>query len=114
MNATTTEILTNSEVIAVDQDALGVQGHIVSGKGTNSQVWVKKLFGVNTVAVLLLNRSTSSVSITAQWSDLGIPAAAATVRDLWAKKDLGSFTGSYTAASVPGHGSVMIKVVSGN
>jgi alpha-galactosidase len=114
MNATTTEILTNSEVIAVDQDALGVQGHIVSGKGANSQVWVKKLSGVNTVAVLLLNRSTSTVSITAQWSDLGIPAGAATVRDLWAKKDLGSFTGSYTAASVPGHGSVMIKVVSGN
>jgi alpha-galactosidase len=112
MSATTTAILTNTEVIAVDQDPLGVQGHIVSGKGTNLQVWAKKLSGTNTVAAVLLNRNTSASSITVQWSALGIPTGAATVRDLWAKKDLDSFTGSYTATNVPAHGVVMIKVVS--
>jgi alpha-galactosidase len=112
MSATTKAILTNAEVIAIDQDPLGIQGHIVSGKGTNLQVWAKKLTGTNTVAAVLLNRGTSAASITAQWSALGIPTGAATVRDLWAKKDLGAFTGSYTATSVPAHGVVMIKVVS--
>ena len=114
MNATTTAILTNTEVIAVDQDPLGIQGHIVFGKGTNLQVWAKQLAGTNTIAAVLLNRGTSAASITAQWSALGIPTGLATVRDLWSKADLGSFTGSYTASSVPSHGAVMIKVVSGS
>jgi alpha-galactosidase len=114
MSATTTAILTNAEVIAVDQDPLGIQGHIVSGKGTNLQVWAKKLSGINTSAAVLLNRGTSPASITAQWTTLGIPTGEAKVRDLWSKKDLGSFTGSYTATLVPAHGAVMIKVVSSN
>jgi alpha-galactosidase len=114
MNATTKTILTNTEVIAIDQDPLGIQGHIVAGKGTNLQVWSKKLSGTNSVAVVLLNRGTSPASITAQWSAIGIPAGSASLRDLWAKKDLGAFTGSYTAQAVPGHGAVMLKIVSGS
>jgi alpha-galactosidase len=113
MSATTKTILTNAEVIAVDQDALGIQGHIVAKPGNNLQVWAKKLSGTNAVAVVLLNRGTSAASITVKWTDIGIPAGAANVRDLWAKKDLGSSTDSYTASSVPGHGVVMIKVTSG-
>ncbi|MGE5786038.1 MAG: glycoside hydrolase family 27 protein [Myxococcales bacterium] len=112
MSTATKDILTNLEVIAVDQDPLGIQGHIVSGKGANLQIWAKKLSGTNTVAAVLLNRGTASASITAQWSQLGIPTGAATVRDLWSHTDLGSFTGSYAASAVPGHGVVMIKVTS--
>jgi hypothetical protein len=62
--------------------------------------------------VALLNRGTASASIAVQWSALGIPTGAATVRDLWSHTDLGSFTGSYTASSVPSHGVVMLKVTS--
>ena len=43
---------------------------------------------------------------------LGVTTGAATVRDLWSHTDLGSFSGSYTASSVPSHGVVMLKVVS--
>jgi alpha-galactosidase len=68
--------------------------------------------GTNTRAVALFNRSSASASITVQWSQIGIPTGAATVRDLWAKSDLGSFTGSYTASSVASHSVVMLKVVS--
>jgi hypothetical protein len=50
--------------------------------------------------------------MTVQWSTLGLPAGAATVRDLWNQKDLGSFTDSYAATSVPKHGVVMLKVTS--
>ena len=60
----------------------------------------------------LLNRGASTASITVQWSALGFPAGAATVRDLWSHTDLGSFTGSYTASSVPSHGVAMLKVTS--
>lgn len=72
--------------------------------------WAEKLSGVNSVAVVLCNRGASSASINVQWSAIGIPAAAAAVRDLWAHTDLGSFNASSTAASVPGHGVAMLKV----
>jgi alpha-galactosidase len=112
MSSETKAILTNKEVIAVDQDPLGVQGHVVATPGTNLQVWSKTLSGTNTRAVALLNRGAGTASITVQWSALGLPAGAATVRDLWAAMDLGSFTGSYMAASVPSHGVVMLKITS--
>jgi alpha-galactosidase len=112
MSAATKATLTNSEVIAVDQDPMGVQGHKVATPGTNLEVWSKTLAGTNTRAVVLLNRGTAAASITVQWSALGIPTGAATVRDLWSHTDLGSFTGSYTASSVPSHGAAMLKIVS--
>ncbi len=110
MSATTKATLTNTEVIAVDQDPLDEQGHLAASPGTNLQVWSKTLSGTNVRAVALLNRGTATASITVQWSALGIPTGAATVRDLWSRTDLGSFSGSYTASSIPSHGVVMLKV----
>ncbi|HET9957708.1 MAG TPA: hypothetical protein VFQ61_24590 [Polyangiaceae bacterium] len=112
MSAATRSILTNSEVIAIDQDPLGEQGRVVATPGSNLQVWSKTLSAPNARAVALFNRGTSAASISVQWSSLGLPAGAATVRDLWSHMDLGSFTDSYTATSVPSHGVVMLKVVS--
>ena len=112
MSTATETILTNADVIAVDQDPLGVQGKLVASPGANLQVWAKKLAATNTVAVAAFNRGSATASITAQWSAIGIPAGAASVRDLWSHTDLGSFTDSYTAASVPSHGVVMLKVTS--
>ena len=101
MSATTEATLTNTEVIAVDRDPLDKQGHLAASPGTNLQVWSKTLSGTNVRAVALLNRGTATASITVQWSALGIPTGAATVRDLWSHTDLGSFSGSYTASSNP-------------
>jgi alpha-galactosidase len=112
MSAATKATLTNTEVIAVDQDPLGNQGRLVATPGTNLQVWSKTLSGTNTRAVALLNRGSGAASITVQWSALGIPTGAATVRDLWSHTDLGTPSGSYTASSVPSHGVVMLKVTS--
>jgi alpha-galactosidase len=112
MSATTIETLTNPEVIAVDQDPLGVQGRVVATPGQNLEVWSKEMSGTNTRAAALFNRGTGNASITVQWSDLGLPAGAATVRDLWAREDLGSFNDSYTANNVPGRTVVMLKIVS--
>jgi alpha-galactosidase len=111
MSSATRAILTNAEVIAVDQDALGVQGRVVATPGTGLQVWSKPLTGTNARAVALFNRTAAPASITVQWSALGLPAGSAAVRDLWSHTDLGTFAGSYTAQAVPGHGVVMLKVV---
>jgi alpha-galactosidase len=112
MSATTKEILTNREIVGVNQDPLGKQGRVVAGSGTNLEVWSKEMSGTNVRAVALFNRGTGSASMTVKWSDIGIPAGAATVRDLWAAKDLGSFNDSYTASNVGSHNVVMLKITS--
>jgi alpha-galactosidase len=112
MTAATQATLTNAEVIAVDQDPLGAQGRMVVAPGANLQVWSKPLAGSNVRAVALFNRGSSSASVPVQWSALGIPTGPATVRDLWAHMDLGTFDDGYTASSVPSHGVVMLKVAS--
>jgi alpha-galactosidase len=102
------DILTNKEVIAIDQDPLGRQGRKVRDDG-DYEVWAKALADGNR-AVVLLNRSKSAAKIAVNWTEIGYPSkTTAEVRDLWLKKDLGSFTGSFSA-SVPGHGVVMIVV----
>ncbi len=113
MSATTKAILTNPDVVAVDQDPLGKQATVVATPGSNLEVWSKQMSGTNTRAVAFFNRSGSAANMSVTWTQIGLPAGSATVRDLYGQKDLGSFTDSYTAMSVPSHGIMMIKVVSG-
>ncbi len=106
MTKATLEILTNPEVIAVDQDPKGIQGHRISQVGP-LEVWVKPLAD-GSQAAGLFNRGESVNPVTVKFSDIGVSGSAA-LRDLWAHKDLGSFQDHYTA-SVPKHGVVMVKV----
>ncbi|THU69313.1 hypothetical protein C4D60_Mb08t13120 [Musa balbisiana] len=77
------EILGNSEVIAVNQDKLGVQGKKVVGGG-DGEVWCSPLRR-GRVAVVMWNRGSSPASITANWTDIGLqPTAVVNARDLWA------------------------------
>ena len=110
MSADTKSVLTNSEVIAIDQDPLAQQGVKVADTG-GLQVYSRVLSGTNRRAVLLLNRTTSAATVTARFADLGL-GATATVRDVWAATDLGSKTTSY-AASVPSYDSVLLIVTGG-
>ncbi|CAI0471803.1 unnamed protein product [Linum tenue] len=82
MTKETHEILSNDEVIAVNQDKLGVQGKKVKKEG-DLEVWAGPL-SHNRVAVVLWNRSSSNATVTAEWPDLGLdPSAIVEVRDLW-------------------------------
>jgi alpha-galactosidase len=102
------DILTNKEVIAVDQDALGRQGRRVWKNG-DLEVWAKQLQDGGR-AVVLLNRGASEQPITVNWEQVGYPShLSAAVRDLWAHKDLGKFTGKFSAPVVS-HGVVMVTV----
>jgi len=108
MDDTTKSILENKEVIAVDQDPLGVQGHRVWKDG-DREVWVKPLSG-GAKAVLLFNRGDAPVAITATAEELGWPAGVrAKVRDLWAHKDSGRWNGSISAA-VASHGVAVFRI----
>jgi alpha-galactosidase len=101
-------ILTNKEVIAVDQDALGLQGRRVRHDDT-ADVWVKQLAD-GSRAVVLLNRGSAERTIAVSWEELGYPAhIEAAVRDLCAHKDLGKFTAKFSAP-VASHGVAMIAV----
>ena len=104
----TRSILLNKEVIAVDQDSLGVQGMVVWDYPPALQVWAKPLKD-GSVAVVLFNRATVPSAITADWGRIGIRTRTATVRDLWAHKDMGTAERHYTA-TVPAHGVVMLRV----
>jgi alpha-galactosidase len=108
MSAATLATLGNDEVIAVDQDSLGKQGVPIS-KSTTLEVWSKQMSGSKTYAVALFNRTGEAANITVTWSELGFTGSA-DVRDLWAKKDLGTIAAQYTA-NVPSHAVVLLKVV---
>jgi len=108
MSSDTRSVLTNSEVIAVDQDPLAKQATKLSGGGTGLEIYNKVLSGTGRRAVLLLNRSTAAATMTVRFSDLGL-GSTASVRNVWAATDLGTKTTSYDA-SVPAHDSVLLVV----
>lgn len=108
MSAASMATLTNAEVIAVDQDASGKQGVLLSDNGNGLQLWARNVAGGTIVA--LLNLSGAATVITANWGDIGLnPRETANVRDLWAHTDLGSFSNSFSA-EVSSHEVVLIKI----
>jgi alpha-galactosidase len=108
MSSDIRDILTNKEVIAIDQDPLGRQARRVKREG-GLEVWSRALADGGR-AVALLNRSGSEARISVSWNEIGYPShLSAKVRDLWLKKDLGEKSGSYSA-SVPSHGVAMLTV----
>jgi alpha-galactosidase len=108
MNDATRTILTNREVIAVDQDPLGRAARKVADEG-DYEVWVRPLAGGGR-AVVLLNRSAEAHPITVTWDHLDYPAhLSARVRDLWRHANLRNARGQFTA-TVEGHGVVMVTI----
>ena len=100
------ELYMNKDMIAINQDSLGVQGHRISNdKG--KQVWTKPLKNGD-IAVALLNDNTSTQTIEVNFADIGVPGEVE-VRDAWQKKDLGAK--SSVSAEVPAHGSVLLRLV---
>jgi len=102
------DILTNAEVIAVDQDSLGRQGRKVRDDG-ELEVWSKELAD-GSRAVALLNRGTQAAEISVHWPEIGYTSSIqATVRDLWQHRNVDRVRGGY-ATTVPAHRAVMLKI----
>jgi alpha-galactosidase len=107
MSATTQAILTNTDVLAVDQDWGGRQGHKIRDDG-DQEVWAKPMSS-GSVAVVLLNRAASTSTISTTAAQVGLAATTSYgLKDLWSKATSTS-TGAISA-SVPAHGVAMYLV----
>jgi alpha-galactosidase len=106
MDPYTIDILTNREVIAVDQDPLGKQGYPLTKEGP-FEVWMKPMAD-GSVVVGLFNRSRKTDEMTVSFPQMGIQTNA-TVRDVWLRKDLGTFKDKFSAY-VPNHGVVLVRI----
>jgi alpha-galactosidase len=105
----TNSLLTNDEVLEVNQDPLGKQAKRISKIG-DCEVWAKELEG-GSVAVGLFNRGKWRKDISVRWTEVGMMGLC-TVRDLWRQSDVGAF-GSEFSTSVPRHGVVLVKIAPG-
>ncbi|WP_448661969.1 glycoside hydrolase family 27 protein [Sphingomonas sp. CJ20] len=97
-------LLENRDVIAVDQDAKGIQGKAVRKDGT-AEVWAKPLAN-GEVALALFNRGDAGANIEARASDAGLATITA-ARDLWRGAPVAS---DALAFDVPAHGAVLLRV----
>jgi alpha-galactosidase len=107
MTEHTLALLTNAEVIAVNQDPMAVQGHRI-WNDTYTDVWAGPLVNERFAVVLWNRNASSAVDVTVEFAEIGATASSYTVRDLWSATDLGSFSGSFTAQGVEVHASRML------
>lgn len=111
----TKNILTNAEVIAVNQDTTGLQAKLVSDNGKGLQVWAKHLNGKlsNERAVVLFNASEKPEKMSVSWKQLCLTGKIG-LRDLWKHEDIMVQGDTSFAATVPAHGVVMLKATGTN
>jgi alpha-galactosidase len=106
MTAETIALLTNKDVVAVDQDRLGKQGDRASAVGP-IEIWARPLAD-GSKAIGIFNRHPDPLSATVDFKQLGFKGAVK-ARDLWKQQDIGNLGPIYTV-KVPGHGVVMLRV----
>jgi len=126
------DIVTNKEAIYVNQAWVGHPGDLIAEstqlvsyshcswsdnncKLTSWQVWAKPTKSQSgkinqEVAVLLINNDVTAQDVVVKYSDLSLGCTTCHVRDIWAHKDAGDFTGSFTAHNLGAHDSVFVLV----
>ncbi|WP_343667945.1 NPCBM/NEW2 domain-containing protein [Chitinophaga sp.] len=104
----TLRLLTNNELIAVDQDPAGIQGkRIIADKDRKTEIWAKPLHD-GTIAVGLFNLSDNKQEMTVTWDQLAIKGPQ-TIRNIWTQHDEGVYKDNYTF-QVPAHGVLFLKI----
>ncbi|WP_225974102.1 glycoside hydrolase family 27 protein [Arachidicoccus ginsenosidivorans] len=120
MTPTTLAILTNKNVIAIDQDSLGIQGHRKEWTADSVEVWIKPLKN-NQWAVAFLNRGSKTAQLQYTWSEkvlrdsvhhlqLDLRNSHYQIRDVWQDKPLGS-TNQPLKTVIPAHDILLIKIL---
>ncbi|MFC4535414.1 glycoside hydrolase family 27 protein [Sphaerisporangium dianthi] len=109
MDTATQTILKNQNLIAINQDTLGLQATQISNDGTR-RVLAKKLSNGD-VAVALFNQSANTTTISTTTSAIGLSGSSFTLRDAWTNATTNT-TGTITA-SVPAHATVVYRVSGG-
>lgn len=108
MSESTRQILTNQEMIALDQDPLGLQGALLRREG-DLDVYAKPLAGCGARGVVLFNRGSAPIDTTLSWSELWLEPGSATARDLWSHTDV--VATDSLSLSVPPHDVIALRVV---
>ena len=103
----TLNVLCNPEVIDIDQDPLGAQGHPVVRRDDDTEIWTKPMED-GSLAVGLFNRAEAEQPVRVAWSEIGLKGKQR-VRDLWRQKDLGVMEESYSAP-VGRNGVMLVRV----
>ena len=102
----TMNLLTNDEVLEVNQDPLGRQATRIAQAGS-LEVWAKPMEDGST-AVGLFNRDETPKTVVAKWSDLKL-SGPMRIRDLWRQKDIGVFRNQF-GVEVPRHGVILVRL----
>ena len=106
MDDFTLALLTNDDVLDVNQDPLGKPAGRIGPAG-KTEVWARPLAD-GAAAIGLFNKDRSPATVKVRWSDVK-RSGPQSVRDLWRQKDLGGFADGYEAV-VPAHGAVLLRV----
>jgi alpha-galactosidase len=107
MDEFTLNLLTNDEVLEVNQDALGQQARRMVKEG-DVEIWSKDMEDRSKAVGLFNLNDFKEQKITVKWSDVGIKDKHR-VRDLWRQKDLGVHSKQFTA-TVPNHGVLLLRM----
>ncbi|KXK63957.1 alpha-galactosidase [Micromonospora rosaria] len=108
-SAATLDILRNQQLVAINQDSLGLQAVQVAGDGTR-RILAKRLANGD-VAVALFNQSNATTTISTTAAAIGKTGSSFTLRDAWTNAT--STTSGAISASVPAHGTVVYRVSGG-
>jgi alpha-galactosidase len=106
LDAWTLALLTNPEVIEVNQDPLSQPAARILSKG-NVEVWSKKLVRKRNLAVAIINKSDEAENVSIDWASLDIKGPY-TVRDLWLRKNLAQYEDKFQA-EIPAHGALLLR-----
>jgi len=108
MDQETASLLTNREVLAVNQDALGIPARRVRRYGTG-EVW-KKPLADGSLAVMLINRGSSGCDIPLKAGDIGLLDEPKQVRNLWSQEEIADFKAELTLRVQP-HETMLLKAI---
>jgi len=102
-------ILTATEIVAIDQDARGMQARRIR-RDEDVEVWVRGLASTQTFAVALLNLGSEDRELHARLDEVGFAATdLVRVRDLWLRSDLGERRHELVT-TVPSHSAAVLRV----
>src|SRR3989442_6812760 len=102
-------ILTATEIVAIDQDALGIQARRVR-REEEIEVWVRGLAGTRAFAVALFNRGPQDRELRAGLVEIGFASSdVVRVRDLWLRSDLGVHRREILT-TLPSHSAAFLRV----
>lgn len=107
MDDFTKGLLTNAEVIDINQDPLGKQASRISKDGPG-EVWARPLED-GSVAIALFNRGPLPLTVKADLEACGVNGSGLIIRDVWRQKDIGTASATYEA-EIPRHGAMFVRV----